>query len=115
MESLKSMQRMAQYYKETYPPGTRIELLSMEDPYDPVPSGTKGTVSFVDDLGQLHMKWDNGRTLALVPSQDQFHKLNGQELSAEGSLEAKLNKAAASAADSISPSNHIDHIGETER
>ena len=35
--------------KRMYPPGTRIELISMSDPYAPVPSGTKGTVSFVDD------------------------------------------------------------------
>ena len=37
--------------KKTYPPGTRIELLSMNDAFAPVPSGTRGTVSFVDDIG----------------------------------------------------------------
>lgn len=37
--------------KKTYPPGTRIELLSMNDAVAPVPSGTRGTVSFVDDIG----------------------------------------------------------------
>jgi len=42
--------------KRTYPPGTRIELISMSDPYAPVPSGTKGTVSFVDDMGTIHPK-----------------------------------------------------------
>ena len=40
--------------KETYPPGTRLELLHMDDPYHPVPDGTKGTVKHVDDDGQLH-------------------------------------------------------------
>ena len=35
--------------KNHYPPGTRIELISMNDPYDPVPSGTRGTVEHVDD------------------------------------------------------------------
>lgn len=64
--------RKAQMYKEMYPKGTRIELIDMNDPYAPVPSGTKGTVEFVDDMGQIHMKWDNGRTLALVPSVDEF-------------------------------------------
>ena len=58
--------------KEMYPKGTRIELIYMDDPYAPVPSGTKGTVEFVDDMGQIDMKWDNGRTLALIPEVDEF-------------------------------------------
>ena len=58
--------------KTMYPQGTRIELVYMDDPYAPVPSGTKGTVEFVDDMGQISMKWDNGRTLALIPDVDEF-------------------------------------------
>ena len=58
--------------KEMYPQGTRIELIHMDDPYAPVPSGTKGTVEYVDDMGQIGMKWDNGRTLALIPEIDEF-------------------------------------------
>ena len=48
-----------------YPPGTRVQLLRMDDPYAPVPSGTRGTVTHVDDMGQLQMRWDNGQSLAL--------------------------------------------------
>lgn len=66
---------MANMYKEMYPKGTRIELISMEDPYAPIEPGTQGTVEFVDDMGQIHMRWDNGRTLALVPSEDNFRKI----------------------------------------
>jgi hypothetical protein len=47
----------------------------MEDPYAPIEPGTQGTVEFVDDMGQIHMRWDNGRTLALVPSEDNFKKI----------------------------------------
>lgn len=57
--------------KEMYPAGTRIRLISMDDP-QAVPSGTYGTVEHVDDAGQIHMHWDNGRGLALVPGEDQF-------------------------------------------
>ena len=60
------------YMKEQFPPGTRIRLSEMEDPYAPVPSGTEGIVVHVDDQAQLHMKWDNGRTLALIPGVDHF-------------------------------------------
>lgn len=57
--------------KAMYPKGTRIELIHMDDA-QAVPSGTKGTVDFVDDMGTIHMKWDNGRTLGLVPEVDEF-------------------------------------------
>lgn len=62
----------AEYYKKTYPVGTRIRLLHMDDPYSPVPDGTTGTVTFVDDMGTLHMKWDNGRSLGICPDVDSF-------------------------------------------
>lgn len=58
--------------KKKYPAGTRIKLINMDDPWHPVEPGTEGTVKLVDDIGQIHMKWDNGRTLALVPGQDEF-------------------------------------------
>ncbi len=58
-----------------YPPGSRIQLIRMNDPYHPVPPNTYGTVEFVDDGGNIHMKWDNGRTLALVPGADKFQKI----------------------------------------
>ena len=34
--------------------------------------GVCGTVESVDDAGQLHVKWDNGSTLALNPECDKF-------------------------------------------
>ena len=64
--------KMVNFIKEQYPPGTRIRLNSMDDPYAPILPGTEGEVDFVDDAGQLHMKWDNGRSLALIPGEDSF-------------------------------------------
>ena len=63
---------MVKFIQEQYPPGTRIRLNSMHDPYAPITPGTEGVVDVVDDDGQLHMKWDNGRTLALIPGEDSF-------------------------------------------
>ncbi len=57
--------------KERYPEGTRIKLITMSGEAD-MPPGLMGTVDFVDDIGQLQMKWDNGRSLALVPGEDSF-------------------------------------------
>ena len=69
--------------KQEYPPGTRLELKEMDDPYAPVQPGTRGTVAVVDDLGSIHMDWDNGRTLAVIPGVDQFRKLSAKEIAAE--------------------------------
>ena len=62
-----------EYLRKFYPKGTRIECDCMNDPY-PVPKGTKGTVVYVDDAGQIHADWDNGSTLALTDI-DNFHKI----------------------------------------
>lgn len=63
--------------KQQYSMGTRIELIHMDDPYAPIESGTKGTVECVDDAGNIHLLWDNGRILALVPGEDQFKIIKG--------------------------------------
>ena len=75
--------QMAKINKAKYPPGTRIELISMNDPHHPGESGTRGTVDFVDDGGNIHMKWDNGRSLALCSDADEFRKLSQEEIDEE--------------------------------
>lgn len=51
--------------------GKRVRVIRMEDT-DPVQPGTEGVIQLVDGIGQLHVKWDNGRTLALIPEVDEF-------------------------------------------
>ena len=65
--------------RQSYPVGTRIVLHSMDDPFAPVPPGTKGTVTYVDDIGQIGVAWDNGSGLALVPGEDSFSRVSGPE------------------------------------
>ena len=62
--------------KNGYPIGTRIELIQAMDDVQGVEKGTKGTVIGVDDIGTIHMKWDNGRGLGLIPGEDDFKVLS---------------------------------------
>ena len=64
--------------KERYPIGTEIELIYMDDTQAP-PPGTRGTVTHVDGIGQVHVNWENGSTLALVPGVDCCIKLEKEE------------------------------------
>lgn len=64
--------------KKKYPPGTRIQLDHMEGERD-MPDGLQGVVKHIDDQGQLHMAWQNGRSLALIPNEDQFHIIQPEQ------------------------------------
>jgi len=92
MNEYEKLSRQAERMKENYPSGTRIVLISMEDPFAPVPSGMRGTVNFIDDIGQIHMHWDNGRSLAIVPGEDVFRKLSPEEVETEKSSKLESEK-----------------------
>lgn len=62
---------MTHINKKRYPKGTHIELIYMDDPQAP-PTGTQGIVDFVDDIGQIHIKWENGSGLPLNTDYDTF-------------------------------------------
>lgn len=63
-----------QALRERYPTGTAVELIRMEDVSAP-PAGTLGRVIAVDDLGTVHVVWQNGSSLGCVPGVDSFRKL----------------------------------------
>jgi hypothetical protein len=56
--------------------GQRVEMVSMTDDPDPVPTGTKGTVQLVDAGGTVHVRWDNGRNLGMIPGQDRWRVIH---------------------------------------
>ena len=77
------LRRAAAMNKERYPPGTRIELIHMGDDPNPIPDGTRGTVTAVDDIGTVFCHFDNGRSLGLAYGEDSFRKLTPEELAEE--------------------------------
>ena len=62
------------YIRQKYTQGMNIELIKMYD-FQAPPTGTKGTIDFVDDIGTIHIKWENGSSLGLVVGIDEFKVL----------------------------------------
>ena len=69
------MNKHVQEIKNKYAKGTRIKLTKTMDDIQPILANQKGTVLFVDDIGTLHMKWDNGRGLGIVVDEDEFEMI----------------------------------------
>ena len=54
-------------------PKDRIRLVRMaEDDPHPIEPGATGTVNHIDCAGTVHVAWDNGRSLGLIPGSDEF-------------------------------------------
>ena len=53
--------------------GDRIELEFTDDPYTKLKTGSQGTVLFIDYIKTVHIKWDEGSNLGLIPKVDRFH------------------------------------------
>ena len=70
-------QKQVEQLRKRYPEGTRLCLDFMDEAG--MPPGLQGTVAFIDDAGQIHMHWENGRSLAIVPGVDSFHRVDGQQ------------------------------------
>lgn len=61
--------------KKEYTPGTRIELIRMDDKYSKLKPGDKGHVTSVDDIGTIHVSWDCGSSLGIAYGIDKCRKL----------------------------------------
>jgi len=83
MNEFERLARIGKILKEEYPEGTRIVLLGMGDDPHPIAAGERGTVAFVDDIGTLHVNFDNGRRLGLCYGEDSYRKLTAAEFAEE--------------------------------
>lgn len=85
MENKQEIQKI----KDKYIKGTRIKLIRMYD-MQAVPPHTLGTVDHVDDIGTIHMNWDNGSSLGIIEGEDEFVIVN--ELKQEALERMKILK-----------------------
>ncbi|MDR1073959.1 MAG: DUF4314 domain-containing protein [Treponema sp.] len=62
--------------KARYTPGCRVELVSMDDPFNTkLKPGDQGTVTCVDSIGTVFVDWDNGSSLGAAYGADHIKKL----------------------------------------
>ena len=52
--------------------GDRIKLVYTTDPYTNLKKGDEGTITMLDSVGTVHVRWDTGSTLGMVPDEDRF-------------------------------------------
>ena len=58
-----------------YQRGDRVALDYTSDPYTRLRPGDTGTVRRIDARGTVHIAWDNGAALGMVPGEDRFHRI----------------------------------------
>ena len=63
--------------RESYPEGTRIELVSLYDPCRAdISYGDQGTVLYIDGAANISVKWDNGGIYGLIYDDDIFRVID---------------------------------------
>lgn len=52
--------------------GDRVRLVNLADHEEShlVKRGDEGFVDFIDDIGTVHVRWDSGNSLGLIPGRD---------------------------------------------
>lgn len=68
-------QEIVSKVKAEYPKGTKVKLVKMDDVQAP-PIGTKGEVMFVDDIGTIFVRWENGSGLGVSYGNDVCKKIS---------------------------------------
>lgn len=80
--SLDKYAKLAERNRRLYPEGSIVILDSMYGEQQ-MPKGLKGIVDEVDDIGQIHVKWENGSSLALNVEVDSFRKVAERKITHE--------------------------------
>jgi hypothetical protein len=80
--SIGKYEKLAERNRRLYPKGSIVILVNMYG--EPkMPKGIKGIVDEVDDIGQIHVKWENGSSLALNVEVDSFRKVAERKITHE--------------------------------
>lgn len=72
---------------KTYPIGSKIKLLEDMEDTQGIRAGQFGILEYIDDEGSLHMRWDNGSGLAIIPEIDKFEVIEYPTLNSDKEME----------------------------
>ena len=64
-----------EYQRKKHPEGSRVQLVTLSDPYSKLKPGECGVLRCIDSMGTYHIDWDSGSGLGLVPGEDSFNIL----------------------------------------
>lgn len=62
-----------------YKIGDMIKLLQDIDDIHPIFAGECGIIDHIDDIGTIHVRWENGRLFGLIPDVDSFEIISTSE------------------------------------
>lgn len=69
-------QKVVERLRQQFPAGSRVELISMSDPYTKLKPGDRGTVEVVDSIGTIFVKWDCGSGLGVAYGEDHIRRID---------------------------------------
>ena len=64
--------------RKQYPKRTKLQMITMRNEKYPVPPGTFGEVTHIDDIGNIHVRWQNCSSLAIIPEVDSFRVVRAE-------------------------------------
>lgn len=67
-----------EYLRKQYPPGTLVQLTA-DMQGERFQAGDTGKVTAIDDAGQIHLAWQKGGSLALIPGVESFRKIDPEK------------------------------------
>ena len=70
--------KQVKHLRKQYPPGATIQLTA-DMQGERFRAGDIGKVTAVDDIGQIHLAWQKGGSLAIIPGVDSFRKIDQEK------------------------------------
>lgn len=58
-----------------FPIGSRVMMVYSADPLTPIDGGIEGIVSSVDNIGTIHIDWDNGSYFGVILGENVIEKI----------------------------------------
>ncbi|CRK56936.1 hypothetical protein [Alloactinosynnema sp. L-07] len=70
----------------------RVELVNTTDAHTDLKPGDQGTVTFVDDMGTVHIRWDNGSSLGMSTQDgDVIARIDAAAVAGDGTSSLRIN------------------------